>query len=201
MRYMKLALVLWIPLAAMIVAVGAGPAAAQSSLAEVKCSFFDDYVDSGYERAAGMPLAIAVAGDELPSDVASAFSALEDGDPVTDQHRAAIVGFFDPACEQAAPVDAAAFTPVTTTAAGSTAASAAPPEQLASTGMDLTTALITGFGIALLAAGVWVLQLDQHSRTVIGISSLFPGASKTPASLPVAKAHTHRFWLLDDDAQ
>lgn len=207
MRYLKAALVLWAPFAVLFVAVAA-PAAAQSSLAEVKCSFFDDYVESGYERSAGMPLAIAVAGDELPTEVATAFSALEDGDPVTESHRIAIVNFFDPACDDAA-LTTTVSNPATPGSAGvinPASSGAQPPEQLASTGADMTTALIATFGIALLAGGVWVLQLDPTTGVLgAGSAGAFWNVSRTEPeevkSLPVAVANTHRFWLLDDDGK
>lgn len=207
MRYLKVALILWVPLAALLVAA-AGPVSAQSSLAEVKCSFFDDYVESGYDRAAGMPLAIAVAGDELPADVASAFTALEDGDPVTEEHRIAIVNFFDPACADTATAvgsgaSAASGVPATS---GSASTGAQPPEQLASTGADMTTAMIAVLGMVLLASGVWVLQMEPTMN--LAASSpwarfvqlrVSPGSESK--SLPVVAPNAHRFWLLDEEGK
>ena len=68
-------------------------AAAASALDEVTCSFYEDYVDSDFAAQAGMPLAIAVAGDELPAAVLDAFGTIEDGRRAGSEGEAAIVGY------------------------------------------------------------------------------------------------------------
>lgn len=187
---------------AVAMAVASSGAAAQTSLTEVKCSFFDDYAASGYDSAAGMPLAIATSGDELPRAVADAFGVIEAGEPTSLANQTAIAGFFGPLCNPGQ-------------AASSNAAAAVPPEQLASTGAARATTIIGLIGVMLLGLGVVLVQ--EYGGGVYAWSGLLatPTRSLPPRPIPqadpngpvapgrpiAAEATRRRFWLLTDEGE
>lgn len=174
-----------------------GPAGAASALDEVTCTFFDDYVASGFEASAGMPLAIAIAGDELPTAVLDVFARIEDGEQTGIDGAEAIVGYFTPICDGSLPGGSASGAapdsdrPAETFPDGTESGqdgtwgskedthaseesthaseqSTVPPDLLASTGATSATWILFAFACLLLAAGAWALQLDRLRLAIVG---------------------------------
>jgi len=219
MRSRVIALAIIMHLLVLAGSPGAAAAAAplQSSLVDVTCTFFDDYVESGLSVDAAMPLAIAVAGDELPTSVLRAFAAIEEGDEPASADRDSLVAYFSSICD---PTEASADQTTAAGASGSDPADGA-PDSLASTGATTITWFAAGLACMMLASGLWCLHLGrtglgiemaqtpppirlkpqirvepQHRGTQHVGETSRPG-ERTSTSSPTAAGPRHEFWLLD----
>lgn len=184
-----------------LVGLSAPPAAAQGAVDEVRCLFFDDWVDSGWSRDGALRLSIASSGDDLPRDVQSSFEVIESSAFAPTDDVATIDNYFAPLCgsePRVAAVDTSSAdttAPETSSAAASVSEAASAVQELPRTGPTPWSPAIAATGSLLTVLGAAMLWL-RHARVEQASGREFWAEVD---AVPSVDTH-HRFWLLDDDA-
>ena len=183
-----------------LVGFSSQPATAQGAVDEVRCLFFDDWVDSGWSRDGALRLSIASSGDDLPSNVRSSFDVIEASAFAPTEEIATIDGYFAPLCGSEARVAVVAATspdatPSTPAAPAASTDGPAVAEELPRTGPTPWSPAIAATGGLLTVLGGAMLGL-RHARFEQANGQEFWADVD---AVPSVDTH-HRFWLLDDDA-